>query len=477
MSNVLRNIPSVHELLESAPLRKIVDRVSHNVVVSGVRSFLENLRQEVQTARADLQIPRPTELAERIAQWILTEEQPRLRPVINATGILLHTGLGRAPLAEEAVTAVAEVSRGYASLEVDLDSGERSQRALAVERRLRRLTGAEAAYVVNNNAAATLLTLAALAHGREVLVSRGQLIEIGGSFRLPEVMEQSGARLREVGTTNKTRSEDYARAIGPQTAALMRVHTSNYRIVGFSEEASLKELVELAGRYSLPLIDDIGSGALLDFSAYGVSGEPVAGESVRCGADLVLFSGDKLLGGPQCGIIVGRRKYLAAIMRHPLARALRVDKMTLAALDATLGLYADRETAEQKVPLLALLTTSLENLKNRAERMAPQIAATRVAADAQAVESTSFLGGGSVPAQQIGTWCVAVRPAQGSVDRLAQRLRAAKPAVFGRIHQDRLLLDLRSVPPPLDRGLVAAFEQLEGENGSAKPPTPPQPQP
>jgi L-seryl-tRNA(Ser) seleniumtransferase len=458
MSKVLRNIPSVNELLESPPLRKIVERVSHNVVVSSVRSFLDNLRNELQTKTAE--VPRPSELAERIAQWIMSEEQARFRIVVNATGILLHTGLGRAPLAEEALAAVHELSRGYSSLEVDLTSGERSQRAMAVERELRQLTGAEGAFVVNNNAAATLLTLAAVAARREVVVSRGELIEIGGSFRLPDVMQQSAAILREVGTTNKTRISDYAQAITDQTAALMKVHTSNYRVVGFSEAASLKEIVELARQRNLVAIDDIGSGAVIDLAPYGITGEPIAADSIRTGADLVLFSGDKLLGGPQCGIIVGRKKLVAEVARHPLSRALRIDKMTLAALYATLRLYRDPQQAEQRIPLLALLSTPLENLRNRAERLAPQIAATRGVREAVVVESITYLGGGSVPTQQIPTYCISVAPAQGSIDQFAQRLRSGEPAVMGRIQHDRLLFDLRTVFVSQDRLLVEALEKL-----------------
>ncbi len=467
MANILRNIPSVNELLESAPLRKIVDRVSHNVVVTGVRTFLDNMRHELQSATSDLGIPKPAELAERIAEWILTAEQPRLRPAINATGILLHTGLGRAPLAEQAIQAVAEVSRGYASLEIDLESGERSQRAVAVERQLRQLTGAEAAFVVNNNAAATLVALAALASGREVAVSRGELIEIGGSYRLPEVMSQSGARLREVGTTNKTRIGDYAQAIGPDTAALMKVHTSNYRVVGFTEEASIKELVELGHKHQLVVIDDIGSGALLDLAPYGIEHEPLAANSLRAGADVVLFSGDKLLGGPQCGIIVGRKKLVAAIAKHPLSRALRVDKMTLAALSATLALYGSREQAEQHVPLLALLTTTLENLRNRADRLAPQLSALPVVANVEVVADVTYLGGGSVPTQQTPTWCLAITPQQVTVDQLALQLRTGQPAVVGRIQQDRLFLDLRTVFPSQDQQLVQALEQAGGRRPEA----------
>ena len=457
---ILRNIPSVNELLDHPQLKGLVDRVSRNVVVTGVRSFLNKLRDDVQQAAADMKVPSPSDLADRIAKWILTEEVPPLRPVINATGILLHTGLGRAPLADDAIEAVRDVASGYASVEVDLHSGERSQRVQAVEKLLRQLTGAEAAAIVNNNAGATLLTLTALADGREVIVSRGQLIEIGGSFRLPEVMTASGAQLREVGTTNKTRIADYDAAIGEQTAALMRVHTSNFVVVGFTEEASLDELIALGRKRGLPVIDDIGSGALIDYSQFGLKGEPVASASVKAGADLVLFSGDKLLGGPQCGIIVGRKEHVQKISKHPLMRALRVDKMTLAALAATLRLYQDENTAKQSIPLLALLDTPLDNLKNRAERLAPQIAATKAVASAEVVEGHAFLGGGSVPTQEIPTWCIAVTPADRSVDELATLLRRGTPSLFGRVQQNRLFLDLRSVLPRQDIPLVEAFQSL-----------------
>ena len=461
MSNVLRGIPSVNELLESPQLKSLVERVNHNAVVTGVRSFLDNLRGEVQTAAAGMNIPSRAELAERIAQWISRDQERPLRPTINATGILLHTGLGRAPLADAAVQALAEVASGYASVEIDLQTGERSQRVASVEKLLTRLTGAEAAAVANNNAGATLLTLAALAAGKEVLVSRGQLIEIGGSYRLPEVMSASGAVLREVGTTNKTRASDYSSAISERTGALMRVHTSNYVIVGFSESASLAEMVSIGRRNQLPVIDDIGSGALIDFSRYGVTGEPMAAESIKAGADVVLFSGDKLLGGPQCGIIVGRRAAIDRIIKHPLMRAFRVDKLTLAALHATLQQYGDVETAERTIPLLSLLSTPLENLQNRAERLAPQMLATGAVSGAMPVQDVAYLGGGSVPTQQIPTWCIALSPVEGtSVDALAASLRTGKIPVVGRIKNDRLLLDLRSVLPRQDMDLVLAVGSL-----------------
>lgn len=463
MANMLRNIPSVNELLESPPLRKLIDRASRSVVLNGVRDFLDTLRKEVQSTAAELKLPSAGELAEKIAQWITHEERPTLRPVINATGILLHTGLGRAPLAEEAITALVEVARDYSSVELNLATGERSRRVVAVERLLTQLTGAEAAAVVNNNAAATLLTLAALAVGREVIVSRGELVEIGGSYRLPEVMQASGAILREVGTTNKTRIGDYQAAIGPQTAALLHVHPSNYVVQGFSESTPLTELVSLGHREQKLVIDDIGSGALWDFTRCAVTDEPRPQDSIRSGADVVLFSGDKLLGGPQCGIIVGKKSCLDKITQHPLARAVRVDKLTLAALAATLRLYQDPDTVEHRVPLLTLLTTPIENLRNRAERLAPQLAACPAIAKAEPVTDTAFLGGGSMPSQSIPTWCVALTPARDSVETLANQLRQGHPPVCGRIHQDRLLLDLRSVFARQDHLLVSAVKAL-GQN-------------
>ncbi|MGD0653048.1 MAG: L-seryl-tRNA(Sec) selenium transferase [Thermoguttaceae bacterium] len=459
--NPLRNIPSVSELLDSPPLKALVDRINRNAVVSAVRKVLDEMRTEVQTAAAEMTLPNVPDLAERIARRIMESETPLLRPVINATGILLHTGLGRSPLADKAIAEMTAVARDYASVEIDLPTGRRSRRSLAVENLLTELTGAEAAIAVNNNAGATMLTLAALAASREVIVSRGQLIEIGGSFRLPEVMAASGAVLREVGSTNKTHLSDYVGAIGEQTAALLLVHPSNFVVVGFAESVELPELVELGRKHKLPVIHDIGSGALVDFSRFGFRGEPVARESIRAGADVVLFSGDKLLGGPQCGIIAGRKSLVEKIERHPLARALRVDKITLAALAATLRLYRDPEKARLTVPLLRLLTTSAENLKNRAERLAPQMAALKtLVGSAEAISDVTYLGGGSIPTQQLPTWCVALRPASWPVDRLAAALRTGAPAVVGRVREDRLLLDLRSVFPRQDAEMLSALEAL-----------------
>jgi L-seryl-tRNA(Ser) seleniumtransferase len=294
-----------------------------------------------------------------------------------------------------------------------------------------------------------------------VIVSRGHLVEIGGSYRLPDVMSLSGAMLREVGTTNKTRIRDYAQAINESTAVLLRVHPSNYVIRGFTEQASLDELVALGRRHDLPLIDDIGSGALIDLAEFGLTGEPLVKQSVAAGADLVLFSGDKLLGGPQCGILVGRRDRIESLSQHPLARALRVDKMTLAALAATLQLYRDPALAKSRIPLLLLLGTSADNLANRAQRLAPQMQQCRAIRAAEVVAGTTFLGGGSVPTQELPTWCVALEPTEGSVEQLARRLRTGAFAVFGRIQQERLLLDLRAVFPAQDVQLLQALQALD----------------
>jgi len=313
--------------------------------------------------------------------------------------------------------------------------------------------------VVNNNAAATVLTLAAVAKDKEVIVSRGQLVEIGGSFRLPDVMEQSGAVLRDVGTTNKTRIDDFSNAINESTGALLRVHTSNFRVIGFTAQPTLAELISLGRQHKLPVIDDVGSGALVDFGKYGFEDEPQVSESISAGADIVLFSGDKLVGGPQCGIIVGKKAWISRLAKHPLMRAFRVDKLTLAALVATLKLLGGpTELAEQKVPLLALLSTSQQNLQNRAERLAEQIASSKLVATAEAQTSVAYLGGGAIPTEGIDSWSVAIQTTGISLNQLSQQLRERAPAIVGRIQQDRLILDLRTMSPAEDRLVAEAFE-------------------
>ncbi len=460
VTNPFRGLPSVNQLLESPQLKALVDSANHNMVVGGVRTFLDRLRDQISSATDEVQIPSAHELAEKIATWISGEEQPCLRPVINATGVILHTGLGRAPLADEAIGEMNMMASGYASVEVDLKTGKRSQRDLAVKKILCELTGAPSATVVNNNAAATMLTLSAMAEGKQVIVSRGQLVEIGGSYRLPDVMECSRAHLKEVGTTNKTRLSDYANAINENTGAILRVHPSNFRIVGFTDSVSLPDLVKLARKHNLPVIDDVGSGALVDFEEFGLQDEPLVRDSIRQGADVVLFSGDKLVGGPQCGVIVGQDRWIQKIKKHPMTRAMRVDKLTLAALAATLRLYRDPAKARQSIPLLLMLSTTEENLELRAERLAHQIATCDLVQSATPMKSTSTLGGGTLPAQYLPTWCVAILPRGITVDELSHRLRTATPAIFGRISNGQLLLDLRTVMPRHDVSLAETFTRL-----------------
>ena len=466
MANIFRKLPSVNQLLESPQLKQMVETVNHSVVVDGVRSFLDDLRDQVSTESGEVSIPTPSEIADKIANWIKTEEKPYLRPVINGTGIILHTGLGRAPLAKSAIESVQEISEGYASVEVDVRTGERGQRIKSVEKLLCELTGAEAAAVVNNNAAATMLALSAMAEGREVIVSRGQLIEIGGSYRLPDVMECSGAKLREVGTTNKTHLFDYLRAINEETGALLKVHPSNFEVVGFTKTVSTKEMVALASEHDLPVIDDVGSGALIDFSEFGLMDEPVVSQSIKDGADVVLFSGDKLIGGPQCGIIIGKRKYIDTILSNPLMRAMRVDKMTLAALSATLLIYRDENRARTEIPILRMLSMPKENLKLRAEKIVAQLSHLGELEICEAVEADSMLGGGSLPTQKLSTWCVALTPKTQSVDRLAAGLRNGEPSVIGRVQKERFFLDMRTVQPSQDSGLVESIEAYCDESNS-----------
>lgn len=464
MPNPFRNLPSVNQLLEREPLKRLVDSVNHQVVAQGVRNFLDNVRQQMSSATEEIHVPTPSELAERIASWLKDERKPNLRSVINGTGIILHTGLGRSPLPQCAIDAVANLSDGYCSVEIDLESGDRGQRVQAVERLLCELTGCEAATIVNNNAAATMLTLSAMAKGKEVIVSRGQLIEIGGSYRLPNVMECSGAKLREVGTTNKTRVGDYAEAITEETGALMLVHPSNYAVVGFSETPGIHDLVKLGREKGIPVIDDVGSGALIDFARYDLNDEPMVADSIAAGSDVILFSGDKLVGGPQCGIIIGKRKYVDQIMKNPMMRAMRVGKMTLAALAATLELYLKPESAEQEIPILRMLSTPLENLELRAKKLCGQIQHLANIKSAAPVESRAMLGGGSLPAQTITSWAVEITPEAITVDEFANRMRSSTPGVMGRISKEQYLLDMRTIQPKDDVTLVEIFEGLDGKS-------------
>ena len=385
-----------------------------------------------------------------------------LRPVINATGVVLHTGLGRAPLPTAAVDAVSAVAAGYASVEFDLADGSRRSRTIVMRELLRELTGAESAAVVNNNAGATLLALTAVVHGgsgeqREVVVSRGELIEIGGSFRLPDIMSCGGAVLREVGTSNRTTLADYAAAVGPRTAALMKVHTSNYRVVGYTEEASISELVELGKTRGLPVIYDLGSGAVAPLPDGIAGAEPMVADAIAAGCDLVLFSGDKLLGGPQAGILVGRAAWIDHLESHPLSRALRVDKMTIAALEATLRLHHDPERGAREIPTLAMLATPVEVLRTRARSICDRLVASGWPGRAETVETVAGAGGGALPAHDITSFAVRVTSDTCSETVLARRLRLGALAVVGRLADRAVLLDLRTVPADDDKALVQAL--------------------
>jgi L-seryl-tRNA(Ser) seleniumtransferase len=454
-----RNLPSVNEVLKSEPVQAFAASFAHDQIVAAIRDELDHLRDRLGRGESPDGAADITVLAAKISARLARELRPKLRPVINATGIVLHTNLGRAPIAEEAARAAYEAGRGYLNLEIDLETGKRSSRPLAIREWLCRLTGAESATAVNNNAAATVIALRALCQGKEVIISRGQLIEIGGSFRIPEIMAVSGAILREVGTTNITRLADYERAIGPSTGAFMQVHTSNYRISGFTKSVALADLIALGKKYGFPVLDDIGSGALLDFNRFGFQGEPVARESIATGADLVLFSGDKLLGGPQAGILAGRQALIQKIEKDPLMRAFRLDKMTLAALEATLRLYLHEERALQEVPGLRMLGMPLTELCQRAESLAARLREVEGLATVVVCEDIAFVGGGSLPDQALKTYVIELEARSLTDAELAYRLRTGTPAVVGRLREGKLVLDLRTVFPHQEVMLVEAVRK------------------
>ena len=453
----LRELPSVRAFLDRAELASWIVANGRETVTVAIRSVVDETRKALlQGHSEDSSVGH---LLQAIVQKLSTS-RPSLRRVINATGILLHTGLGRAPLAAEAAEAVDRVIRGYCNLELDLESGARGSRTSSVAKLLCELTGAEAATVVNNNAAATILALKATAAGREVIVSRGELIEIGGSFRLPEICEVSGAFLREVGTTNKTRLSDYERAIGPETAAILRVHPSNYRIVGFTESTTIAEIAGLAKQRGILAIDDIGSGALSDGIPPGIIGEPTVAQALRAGADLILFSGDKLLGGPQCGVILGTKAAIKTLTTDPLMRAFRVDKMTLAALEATLLLALDPNHAQTRIPLWRFLTTPVSQLRQRAEVVAEAIRIS-LGQDASVIETASYSGGGSSPDEPLVSAAVRIKCAAIPAESVSKDLRIGDPSIVARIYGGDLILDFRAIDASEDeallKGLAACF--------------------
>jgi L-seryl-tRNA(Ser) seleniumtransferase len=435
------------------------------LLLAAARGVLERKRREVLAAMTDEALTTidvcHEALQAEVVIWLRQACQPHFRRVINATGVILHTNLGRALLSRAAVENVALLASHYSNLEYDLEQGQRGDRYVAVVELLRQLTGAEDALVVNNNAAAVLLALQTLAAGREVVVSRGELIEIGGSFRIPDIMRSSGAMLHEVGATNKTHLADYQCAINERTALLLKVHTSNYRIVGFTETVSRAALVQLGNVSQLPVMEDLGSGNLVDLSAYGLDQEPTVSEVVRAGVDVVTFSGDKLLGGPQAGILVGKKRYIELLKRHPLNRALRIDKMTLAALESTLRHYVDPRDAVREIPTLQMLTAPVQDVNRRARRMLRQVKGVIGGDWSVTVRSdVSEVGAGALPLTKIPTQVISLRSARMSASEIEQSFRSQDPAILGRIQQDTFLLDMRMVQDHELPEVVQAFRRV-----------------
>lgn len=451
MNDSFRALPAVEELLQNHTLRGYERKVGREVVVDAVRAALDAARAEIRSGR---EAPMPALLIDEITERIEQAVRSTLRRVINATGVILHTNLGRAPLSQEAIAAIQDAASSYANLEYDLEKGGRGSRYVHAAELIQKLTGAEAALVVNNNAAAVMFILRAFADGREVIVSRGQLVEIGGGFRVPDVLSQSGARMVEVGTTNRTNAADYANAITPGTGLLLRVHPSNFRVIGFTQEVTLEEMAALGRKHKLPVVDDLGSGALLDTAIYGLMHEPMPHESLQAGADLVAFSGDKLLGGPQAGIIVGKKELVDKLIKHPLARALRVDKLTLAALQATLLHYLKNE-ATTKIPVWQMIAAKPEALEARATVWAERW--TKFGLDASVVDAVSTVGGGSLPGETLPTRAVAIQV--GAPDAFVAKLRANLPPIVARIENDRVLFDPRTVLAHDESALLDGVER------------------
>lgn len=447
--SLLSSIPKVDDLLNSEAIKAIQRLYPRAVIMEAIRGTLGETREYILKSREeDLQgyILDEESIVKRVVERSEKLSGRHLRKVINCTGVIIHTNLGRSVLCKEAIEAVADISKSYSNLEYELEEGKRGSRYSHVEEKLVRITGAESAVVVNNNAAAVLLVLSTLCKGREAVVSRGELVEIGGSFRVPEVMEQSGARLVEVGATNRTYLADYEKAISENTGVLLKVHTSNYRILGFTESVPARELVGLARKNDLPLIEDIGSGSFIDLSKYGIDYEPTVQEAVSAGIDIVTFSGDKMLGGPQAGIIVGRKKYVDMIKKNPLTRALRIDKMTLAALEATLMHYVEEERALRNIPTLRMIVESGDSLKSKAKRLSRMLKSQlKDCADINIVQEESQIGGGSMPLEKLPTYAVAVKPRACSVNELEKNLRNAKTPVIVRTQRDNILLDVRTI--------------------------------
>ena len=456
-SDMLRSIPKVDDLLNDPALSQICGESSHFVVTDSIRKVLNELREGILSDEIS-RVWNDEEILERIKSDIKKASLRNLRKVINGTGIILHTNLGRAKLGQKAIEAVVEAAGNYSTLEYDVESGSRGSRYDHVNELIEKLTGAESCLVVNNNAAAVLLILSTMTKGKEVVISRGELVEIGGSFRVPDIMEQSESMLVEVGTTNKTHISDYKRAIRPEiTGALLKVHTSNFRIMGFTQEVSLEEMVELGHLHGVPVIHDLGSGSMVDLERYGIKDEPSVIQSMSAGADVVSFSGDKLFGGPQAGIIIGRKVYIDAMKKNPLTRAFRIDKMTLAALEATLRLYLDPMEAETQIPTISMLAKTSDDLREKAEQLCKKICekVDPSYCHLQVVEEVGQVGGGSVPTQLLDTWAVAISSENTPATFIELKMRENDIPIIGRISKGRYLLDVRTIEEK-DFEIVAA---------------------
>jgi L-seryl-tRNA(Ser) seleniumtransferase len=465
-TDAFRLLPAVDTLLDAEPFAPLAERYGRALLTEAIRTDVDALRAGIRggTLEDVESLVTHEACAARVTAILVRRTRPAYPRAVNATGVILHTGLGRAPLPEVARRALAEASRGFAVLEVERSSGKRNKRDDGITRLVAELTGAESACVVNNNAGATLICLAALAADRPVVVSRGQLVEIGGSFRIPDVMAQSGARLVEVGATNRTHLRDYERALDahPDAALLLRVHTSNFRVVGFTKEVELDDLVALGRARGVQVMDDLGSGCLIDLSPYGLPGEPLVGDSLRRGAGVVTFSGDKLLGGPQAGVIVGKKELVERIRAHPLYRALRPDKLILASLEASLSLYRDLERVPQTVPAVRMIAASLDSLEARATALAAALGALD-GLTAAVEEGSSKVGGGSYAVEELPTRLVALTADGLSAEELAHRLREGEPSVFTRIQEGRLRIDPRTLlDPDEERELIEAVRRALG---------------
>lgn len=464
--NIFQWLPGVDAILENEEIKKFRN-LPRTLVTEVIREILSGYRRKLREEAGHFENQKTLKAAiiSDIIRQIEKKSRPVLGPVVNATGVVLHTNLGRAVLSKEARRFVEMVAGGYSNLEMDLEKGTRGSRYAHVESLLLKLTGAEACLVVNNNAAAVLLALDTLAKDRESIVSRGELVEIGGAFRIPDVMERSGSRLVEVGTTNKTYVKDYEKAITSETGLLLKVHTSNFRVMGFTHEATLPELVQLGRKYQIPLMNDLGSGCLFDLKAAGIGEEPTVQQAVAAGTDIITFSGDKLLGGPQAGIIVGKEKYVEKMKENPLTRALRIDKMTIAALEATLRSYLDQERAAQEIPTIEMLTRPEEILQKQSQSLKDLLAeAAGGCLELKVEPGFSQVGGGSLPTVQLPTWLVLVRSEKKSVDSLAASLRDGQPPVLAYIREDWLVFDPRTLLEGQESLLAGAVKSLVEES-------------